>query len=51
MKIEERIGHMEDNIGRMVKLLQIKRKIFLKRMKWAKVLMRIKIVLMLRYHP
>ena len=51
MKIEERMGHMEDNIGRIVKTLHFKRKIFLNKMKWAMILMRIKIVLMLSYHP
>jgi hypothetical protein len=47
MKIEERTGHMEDNIDSSY---NIKRKRFLKRMMWAKVFMRIKIDLILSYH-
>ena len=51
MKIEERWDIWRIIFKEFLSSYNIKRKRFLKRMMWAKVLVRIKIVLMLRYHP
>ena len=51
MKIEERWDIWRIIFKEFLSSYNIKRKRFLKRMMWATILVRIKIVLMLRYHP